>query len=272
VETENSIGIRFVLIPPGEFLMGSAEQDRERLLEETKASEYMAPIRWKRAIDRIPSEGPQHRVRITRPFYLGKYEVTQAQWQAVIGSNPSQFKDAPSHPVEQVSWEDIQLFLEKLRVASTLRLPAGESPSTGKRLQFALPTEVQWEYACRGGTKTFWYDGNTEESLRESGWYRRNSDSQTHPVGQLKANAWGLCDMHGNAWEWCADWYGEDYYGQSPLNDPSGPPKGSHRVIRGGSWYNTPWSCRSANRYAYAPDSRTNMLGFRLACEIPLLP
>jgi len=240
--------LTLVLIPPGEFLMGSTDEERAKFLEEAKA----ANDKW--TIDHIHSEGPQHRVRITKPFYLGKYEVTQAQWEAVTGSNPSQYKDNPTHPVETVSWDVIQPFLAKLN-------DSGEAD----KMKFALATEAQWEYACRAGTTTAYYGGESTEDLREDGWFSANSGGKTHPVGALKPNGFGLYDMHGNVWEWCADWYAGDYYAKSPEDDPTAPFAGSSRVLRGGCWYDRPRICRSAFRHSGSPEYRLNLLGFRLA-------
>lgn len=248
VEFENSTGIQMVLIPPGEFIMGSTSEEQTRFLKEARD----ANDQW--ALDRIPSEGPQHRVRISRPFYLGKYEVTQSQWQAVMGNNPSKFADAPTQPVEQVSWDDVQPLLEKLNQAS------GE-----QGLKFVLPTEAQWEYACRAGTSAFWHGADSEAALEESAWFDANSSGTTHPVGQLKPNAWGLYDMHGNVWEWCADLYGAEYYAQSPSTDPSGPSSGFNRVHRGGGWNDHARGCRSAFRNNNSPDIRYGNVGLRLA-------
>jgi len=238
--------LMMLLIPPGEFLMGSNDEERTRFLEEEKAAEDQ----W--LSDRIPSEGPQHRVRITRPFYLGKHEITQAQWESVMGSNPSSLKDT-SHPVEQVSWNDIQPFLAKLN-----------DRGGADKMKFALPTEAQWEYACRSGTTTPYYGGGSENDLPRYGWCNANSGGKPHPVGELKPNAFGLYDMHGNVWEWCVDWHAGDYYAKSSVDDPTGPSAGSPRVLRGGSWNDRPRICRSALRYDLRPTSRGN-LGFRLA-------
>ena len=162
-------------------------------------------------------------MRITRPFYLGKHLVTQEQWEAVMGNNPSHFK-GPKNPVEQVSWDDCQASLTKLNAKVR---PGGK---------FALPTEAQWEYACRAGSTTRYCFGDEESRLGEYAWYGANSGSKTHPVGEKKPNAWGLHDMHGNVWEWCQDWYDGGYYANSPTDDPMGPATGSLRVYRGGCW------------------------------------
>jgi formylglycine-generating enzyme required for sulfatase activity len=229
----NSIGMRLQLIPAGEFLMGSADSDREAPAEEK----------------------PQHRVRITEPFYLAICEVTQSQWEQVMGSNPSQFK-GPDHPVERVSWEDCQKFIRRLN-----NLP-GERGGV-----YRLPTEAEWEYACGAGSTTVYSFGYSADLLGDYAWYRGNSGRRTHPVGQKRPNAWGLHDMHGNVWEWCQDWHDSGYYRSSPLDDPQGPTGGSNRVYRGGSWDNTARHCRSANRDRSQPSFRFNDLGFRLACS-----
>ena len=188
-------------------------------------------------------EKPVHQVTVS-PFAIGKYEVTQAQWQAVMGHNPSNFK-GDDLPVENVSWDDAQEFCRTLsqRTAQSYR----------------LPTETEWEYACRAGP-TGDYAGN----LDAMAWYDKNSENKTHAVGQKQPNAWGLYDMHGNVWEWCADWYEGSYYGQSAAADPPGPTSGSLRVGRGGGWVNTAAGCRSAFRYASSPGNRGGNLGFRL--------
>jgi formylglycine-generating enzyme required for sulfatase activity/serine/threonine protein kinase len=250
IELPGGEKLTMVLIPPGEFMMGSTEEEQARFLADARNGPWLK--------ERIPSESPQHSVRITRPFYLGKYEVTQAQWQSVSGTNPSNFKDNPSHPVEQVSWDDIHPYLAKLN----------ESTSAEK-VTFALPTEAQWEYACRAGTTTPYYGGESENDLREYGWFIANSGQKTHPVGELKRNAFGLYDMHGNVWEWCADWYAADYYAKAPVDNPGGPATGSLRVFRGCSWIDDARYCRSALRYYSALGYRRNSVGFRLAMTIP---
>jgi formylglycine-generating enzyme required for sulfatase activity len=198
-------------------------------------------------------EKPQHRVRITKPFYLGKYLVTQEQWEAVMGDNPSHFK-GPKNPVEHVSWEDCQQFLAKLNAKS--------AAGGGK---FQLPSEAQWEYACRAGSKTKYCFGDDETRLGDYAWYGKNSDTKTHPVGEKKPNAWGLYDMHGNVWEWCQDSFDNGYYANSPTNDPTGAATGSYRVRRGGGWAFPARFCRSAHRSNYEPGFRINLLGLRVS-------
>jgi len=191
---------------------------------------------------------------------LGKDEVTQAQWEAVMGENPSKFNQ-PDNPVVRVSWEDIQTFLMKL------------NQNDGReRLKFRLPTEAQWEYACRAGSTTAYCFGESERMLKEFGWWWSGGryGLKTHRVGQLKPNAWGLRDMHGNVWEWCADWFGKSYYTQSPTNDPNGPSTGAERVFRGGCYLYHPALCRSAYRGNKSPGSRGGHIGFRVAAVLPV--
>ena len=185
------------------------------------------------------SNETQHSVTISKGFWLGKYEVTQAQYEAVMGGNP-----AKNYPVYYVTWYDATNFCAKLTASEKAagRLPSG--------YVYTLPTEAQWEYACRAGT-TGDYNVNGA-ALSDLGWYFDNSDSKTHPVGQKKPNAWGLYDMHGNVWEWCLDWYGS--YPSSAVTDPKGPSTGSGRVVRGGGWETPADYCRSAYR-GYYPDS-----------------
>ncbi|MGK5091271.1 formylglycine-generating enzyme family protein [Deltaproteobacteria bacterium TL4] len=230
----NSIGMKFVPIPPGEFTMGSNESSDEK---------------------------PPHKVTITKGFYMGQYEVTQEQWYKVMGNNPSYYKteqvgvDSRNHPVEQVSWEDAQGFIQKLN-------------QRDNRKSYRLCTEAEWEYAARAGTTTQWSCGDNESCLGNYAWYSPNSGAKTHPVGQKSPNQWGLYDMHGNVWEWVQDWYADDYYGSSPSSDPRGPNSGSGRVVRGGGFLNVGGSLRSVGRGINSPGDRLNDLGFRLCSSL----
>jgi formylglycine-generating enzyme required for sulfatase activity len=234
VDLGNGAKLELVLVPAGEFLMGSPVADK----------------------DAFSDEQPQHRVRITKPFYLGKYQVTQEQWKAVMGSKPS-FLKGPKHPVELVSWDDCQKFFGKLNGKS------GKGSGT-----FQLPSEAQWEYACRAGSKTKYCFGDDEARLGDYAWYAANSNGKTHPVGAKKPNAWGLYDMHGNVWEWCQDWYDGGYYAKSPVDDPRGPARGSGRVARGGGRAAIAKLCRSAVRYSFKPAHSDFNLGLRVA-QVP---
>lgn len=228
-EYTNSIGVQFVRISGGSFLMGDeGGEDDER---------------------------PVHEVVISRDFYIGRYEVTQAQWQEVMESNPSHFADCADCPVENVSWDDVQLFMDRL------------NQQEGEQLH-RLPTEAEWEYAARAGSTTRWSFGNAQGQLPEFAWYMDNSEDQTHPVGQKEPNAWGLYDVHGNVYEWVHDWYSPDYYGNSPNVDPLGPASGTARVVRGGTWYTHFWWTRTGFRSMDLPDSRISGTGFRLLREI----
>ena len=223
----NSISMEFVLIPAGTFMMGSLDSD-------TEANE---------------NEKPAHRVTISQPFYLGKYPVTQAQWKAVMGGNPSHFsglfRRKPNHPVENVSWDDVQAFMRKLN----------EREGGG---DYRLPTEAQWEYACRAGTETPRY----HQDIDAIAWYTVNSSGQTHPVGQKLPNAWGLYDMLGNVYEWCHD--GRQTYTSTSVIDPIGPTDaGARRVDRGGSGGDDARHVRAAFRDGGVPGLRYGYLGFR---------
>ncbi len=237
VDVGDGVKLEMVLIPAGEFLMGSPGSD-------------------KHASD---DEKPQHRVRITKPFYLGKYPLTQEQWEAVMGNNPCNFK-SPKHPVDKVNWDDCRQFLDKLN--------RRQGKQAGK---FQLPSEAQWEYACRAGSKTRYCFGDDEARLNEYAWYGAYFEvpPATHPVGRKKPNAWGLYDMQGHLWEWCADWYDGRYYARSPADDPTGPAMGSHRAARGGSWRTSASGCRSASRIGDLDlGDRFPNLGFRV-CRVP---
>jgi len=193
----------------------------------------------------------QHEVTISKPFYMGVTEVTQAQYEAIMGTNPSRFKGA-TNPVDSASWIDAAEFCKKL--------------SEKTRQTARLPTEAEWEYACRTRSKTLFCFGDADEGLGEYAWYRANSGNTTHPVGQKKPNAWGFFDMHGNVWEWCADWDGD--YPNGPVTDPQGPASGTDRVLRGGDWSDIPDGCRSARRSFDTPDLRYFLIGFRVVVSV----
>ena len=198
--------------------------------------------------DAHDDEKPAHSVTLSG-YYIGKTEVTQELWQAVMGSNPSEFK-GNRKPVECVSWDDCTTFISKL------------NSLTGKK--FRLPTEAEWEFAARGGIKSKGYKYSGSNRLADVAWYGDNSGETTHEVGTKSPNELGLYDMCGNVLEWCNDWYGDKYYGSSPSNNPTGPGSGADRVDRGGSWVSIASYCRSSNRSSSAPDNRNSFLGLRL--------
>ena len=230
------VTMKFVLTPPGEFMMGS-------------------PASEKGCDD---DESPQHRVKITNAFYMGVTEVTQAQWKAVMGTEPWKGKRYPGRTSDSaanwVSWNDATAYLAKLR---------GKGGGT-----YRLPTEAEWEYACRAGSAGKYCFGDDERKLGEYAWYEDNAEEAgkdyVQPVGGKKPNAWGLYDMHGNLEEWCSDGYDEDYYEDSPVADPPGPRSSIGRVLRGGSWLYNPPVCRSATREWYLPVLTLPTLGFRV--------
>ncbi len=218
----NGVALEMICLPGGEFMMGSNDHK---------------------------SEQPPHSVKLS-PFFIGKYQITQEQWKAVMGGNPSHFK-GDDLPVENVSWDDAVKFCEAI------------SKQTGK--DYRLPTEAEWEYACRAGSTGRYCFGDDVKSLGDYAWYRENSDGKTHPVGRKKPNAWDLYDMHGNVLEWCQDWYDENYYKQSPRENPQGPSSGTYRVARGGSCYDRS-GCRSINRFNLEPVIILRHVGFRIVC------
>lgn len=250
--TDNTIGMKFVLIPAGAFLMGSPESELHRNSDET-----------------------QHEVAITRPFYLSIFEVTQGQFAAIMGHNPSFFsangggkqrvegKDSSIHPVERISWDEAVAFCKKL------------GAKEGKT--YRLPTEAEWEYACRAATKTVFHTGNlfnsTLANINGLSYSSYGEDKagpfyrSTVRVGEYKANAFGLYDMHGNVQEWCADWYDADYYAKSPKEDPQGPQQGTERILRGGAWPSSAKACRSAARNHVPPEDKIYTAGFRVVLD-----
>ncbi len=293
----NSIGMRLARIPAGEFLMGNLESSEE-------LAHAFPAYEPERLLD-LSDEQPAHSVRITRPFYLGMHQVTIGQfvqfvvdagysveserdgtggWGYVPGvadfvgrspefswQNPG-FRQGKDHPVVNVTWDDCQAFCDWL------------SDREGRT--YRLPTEAEWEYACRAGTTTRFHQGDDPETLAQVAnlydattrplfpqWEKyaiRAADGYefTAPVGSFRPNNFGLHDMHGNVWEWCSDWYGEDYYAQSPVNDPPGPESGDRRVRRGGSWHSWPLYMRASFRNWNTPDTRYLLVGFRVALEI----
>ena len=203
-------------------------------------------------------EHPRHQVTVA-PFYIGKYPVTQAQWQAVMGNNPSHFTGA-DRPVERVSWDDCQEFLRKLN--ATVETHGRAS------LPFRLPTEAEWEYACRAGSETIWHFGDDPAQLGTYAWFSENSDGETHPVGQLQPNAFGLHDMHGNVWEWCADTWHNNYDGAPTDGSAWESGDSGWHVLRGGSWYHEAKNLRCAVRGRKLRQYRRYIYwGFRLVCS-----
>ena len=209
-------------------------------------------------LDRCDGEGPQTAVTISRGYWMGKYEVTQGEYLEVMGSNPSRFTGDTNRPVETVTWYDATNYCGQL----TQRERAAGRIATNS--VYRLPTEAEWEYACRAWTSTRFSYGDDPgyTNLTNYAWYDGNSGGTTHPVGQKLANPWGLYDLHGNVWEWCQDWYGE--YPGGMAVDPQGPATGSDRVIRGGLWLLYARLCRSAHRTCYYPDSGLSLIGFRV--------
>ncbi len=254
VDLGEGVALMMVLIPPGEFVMGSTEEERYHVVEQGKAEERASVVK------RLPNEGPQHRVRISQPFGLSRHEVTRRQFRQFAKETgyrmPTEpgFPQTDDDPLVNVSWKDVTAFCQWLskKLGATYR----------------LPTEAEWEYACRAGTTTFWHSGDSEEAMREHGWFEANSGGKTHPVGQLERNAWGLFDMHGNAFEWCSDWCDGDYYRMSPPVDPTGPSTGHTRMLRGGHWGASVWLCRSACRRNGYPRESSPYVGFRLAYTV----
>ena len=202
----------------------------------------------------VEDEKPVHPVRISRPFYVGTYEVTQGQWEAVMESNPSRFTGDAARPVENVAWDDVQAFIRQLN-----------TKEGGTR--YRLPTEAEWEYAARAGSTTAYSFGDNASQLGQYAWHDANAGGTTHPVGRLQPNAWGLYDMHGNVWEWVQGWHGA--YANGSVTDPTGSQPGSLGVARGGGWHNGARFCRSAIRRDVAPGDRGASLGFRLVREVP---
>jgi formylglycine-generating enzyme required for sulfatase activity len=258
-EITNSIGMKFVLIPGGTFKMGSPPSEEGSLDDEV-----------------------QHEVTISKDYYLGAFEVTQSQYQQIMGKNPSIFEgkkmvdrippkkhpktgrtieeavknpiDTNNYPVDSITKLDAIEFCKRLS-----RLPEERKARRGYR----LPTEAEWEFACRAGSNKAYSFGDRPELLKDYSWFSGNSNNHTHPVGEKMPNAWGLYDMHGNVWEWCSDWYGD--YSKTAVTDPTGPREGTSSAMRGGGWGDEAAACRSATRNRLNPYSEFARLGFRVA-------
>jgi|AntRauTorckE5430_2_1112549.scaffolds.fasta_scaffold25575_2 formylglycine-generating enzyme required for sulfatase activity len=230
VVLDEDLSMNFVRIPAGTFEMGSEATDPHAQKDEF----------------------PLHKVTLTKDYYIGQFEVTQAQWEAVMGYNPSTFRH-PDRPVEMVSWNDAQLFIERLNAM-------GEGT-------FRLPTEAEWERASKLGGYTFRGDDQkiVPWKLRQYAWFHSQSEGRSHPVGRKDSGDFQLYDMMGNVWEWCSDWYGP--YSVSPITDPTGPATGEIKIYRGGSWFNEPSALRPANRHRHPVDVRFTNAGLRLVLQ-----
>lgn len=241
------VSLEMVWCPPGDFLMGS-----------------FGGVLWGLGAEKGRYfDEARHRVRLTQGFWMAKYAVTQEQYEALAGCNLSSAKSARL-PVDCVSWDDALEYGQKLSKYCQAKLPSGYA--------ITLPTEAQWEYACRAGSAGPINSGRPLccveglcPNLSELAWYNANSNNAVHEVGLKQGNAWGLYDMHGNVWEWCADWHAEYPF---RATDPLGPDTGVGRVFRGGSFAHGAKYCRSASRFALKPESHCNYLGFRLACRV----
>jgi formylglycine-generating enzyme required for sulfatase activity len=233
IDSKNFVGMKFIFIQSGCFQMGNENPPTDQTVGET----------------------PSHRVCIDKPFYLGETEVTQKQWEDVMGNNPSKNK-VEDKPVDRVSWNDVQEFIKKLN--------AKEGGN-----YFRLPTEAEWEYAARAGSDDDYSFGDSPGSLATYAWFGNlGYKGSPHEVAQKEPNAWGLYDMHGNVWEWVQDWYDGTYYSNSPANNPQGPEAGKYRVYRGGSYIGKAVNLRASVRFSALPTTRTHDLGFRLARQL----
>ncbi|MBC7822042.1 MAG: SUMF1/EgtB/PvdO family nonheme iron enzyme, partial [Planctomycetaceae bacterium] len=282
VEYTNPIGMKFVLIPPGEFLMGSTPAEIEEALKFAGEDKHLQEC--------IKSEAPQHKVILTQPSYLGVHEVTQAQYEQVMGKNPSNFArtgpdkayvekvagmNTTSHPVEGVSWNDAAEFCAKLSQQEKLKpfyFRTGQTVTPLDGTGYRLPSEAEWELACRAGTTTKYWIGDKDEELMRAGWFGANSGGRTHPVGELKGNPFGLYDIHGNVWEWVQDGWEATYYGQFQdmvaINPDAPFSAGSARVIRGGSWFFPASFCRASFHHDAVPWGGGLSNGFRVSLVV----
>lgn len=260
----------FQYIPPGSFWMGSRvdypDEEPQHFVNITRPF-YLGTIVVTQeqfaysmgARKNYRGEEPRHFVTITQPFYLGTFPITQEQFARWKPEHENCFPNRPDHPAEQISWGDAVDYCGWLKRICAVQIPAD--------LDVGLPSEAQWEYACRAGTDTEYYSGDGDAALATAGWYDGNSNSETQPVGQLKENDFGLFDMHGNVMEWCADAWDEAAY-KKRVNDVRDPfvvgDDDADRVVRGGCWFDSPWDCRAACRFRWRPGIRGRGRGFRV--------
>jgi len=262
----NSLGMPFTRIPAGRFEMGLTQKEADQRLSGLQATKKYA---W--YIANVKNQVPRHPVRITRPFYLGLHHVTQAEYQRVMGVNPSQFSaqgklkdrvaglDTSRFPVDSVSWDEANEFCRRLT-----EMPAEQAAHR----RYRLPTEAEWEYACRAGTTTRFSFGDNPADFDDYGWYVMNSSAHPHPVGKKKPNAWGLYDMQGNLWQWTSDGWSMQYYRRSPFEDPPGPGETAARVVRGGCYASPAKDQDATFRHAPLGSDRYGTYGFRAACDL----
>lgn len=285
VEYTNSIGMKFRLIPPGEFVMGSTPDDFALALA------ALPPVDRQRLTKNIESETPQHTVILKSPIYLGIHEVTQRQYQAVTGSNPSSFapggagqqaignRNTDDFPVEEINWNDAAQFCSTLSEREQLRpsyVVTGDAATQAEGNGYRLPTEAEWEFACRAGTTTRYWIGDDGKELSRTAWIAANSGGTTHPVGDLRANPFGLFDMHGNVWEWVQDRWDPGLYKASQASGTIDPaveiPVRNDGMLRGGEFGIEPARCRSSARNGVRCTYRYRSLGFRIALAVSAVP
>ena len=255
--TTNSLDMKFVCIPSGYFLteigFDSDQKDDTQMLHQDFLQFITGISEPRQQSLQFNKREFMRRVTISKSFYIQTTEVTQAQWRAVMGSNPSFFK-SDNHPVDNVSWNDAQRFISKLNLKEGIK-------------KYRLPTEAEWEYAARAGSAADYCFGDDGGKLAKYAWFEMNTDNKTYPVAQKQANAWSLYDMHGNVWEWVQDWYDADYYAGSHSTDPKGPDSGMGRVIKGGGWNSSALECRFYQRSRFNPGAGRSFIGFRLVRE-----
>jgi formylglycine-generating enzyme required for sulfatase activity len=268
-EYKNFLGMRFISLEAGSYTMGSCnlsekEKEENRIRKSTGRKLIKPKCPSGSIIDETAtdSEIPKHLVKIGREFQIGIFEVTLGEFKEYLKLkqelNNSEFhkynNQGDNFPVVMVSWEDLQGFIKWLN----------KNKPESDLGDYRLPTEAEWEFACRAGTNTIYCFGNNKDQLGDYAWFEENSESRPHTVGHKKPNNWGIYDMHGNVWEWVQDWFDPVYYSKCPILDPQGPKNGTHKVVRGGGCYRYSGYCRSAYRYSLPPDDRHFFLGFRL--------